>query len=117
VLVRLGALLHECTRDVDCSARFGGEEFVLLLPETPVERATEVAERIRARMAQEQFGNGRVTLSAGVAEFPANGETPEGILSAADAALYRAKNDGRDRVAQAATPKGAPAQGSPPRRK
>lgn len=108
VLVRLGALLRECTRDVDCSARFGGEEFVLVLPETSSGRATEVAERIRARMAQEQLGNGRITLSAGVAEFPAHGETSEGILSAADAALYRAKNEGRDRVAQA--------PGSPPQR-
>ena len=105
VLVRVGALLRECTRGVDCSARYGGEEFVLVLPETGVERAIEVAERIRARLAKEGFANGRITLSAGVAQFPRDGETPESILSSADAALYRAKGEGRDRVVQAEQPK------------
>lgn len=110
VLTRVGALLRECTRGVDCSARYGGEEFVLVLPETGVDRAIEVAERVRARMAKESFANGRITLSAGVAQFPVNGETPEAILSSADAALYRAKGEGRDRVVRADAP-------APPSRK
>jgi diguanylate cyclase (GGDEF)-like protein len=101
VLTRVGGLLRECTRGVDCSARYGGEEFVLVLPETSVDRAVEVAERIRARLAKEGFANGRITLSAGVAQFPKDGETPESVLSSADAALYRAKGEGRDRVALA----------------
>jgi len=104
VLTRVGALLRECTRGVDCSARYGGEEFVLVLPETGVDRAVEVAERIRARLAKEGFSNGRITLSAGVAQFPKDGETPETILSSADAALYRAKGEGRDRVVLADAP-------------
>lgn len=104
VLTRVGALLRECTRGVDCSARYGGEEFVLVLPETGVDRAVEVAERIRARLAKEGFSNGRITLSAGVAQFPKDGDTPESVLSSADAALYRAKGDGRDRVVLADGP-------------
>ncbi|HXI33178.1 MAG TPA: diguanylate cyclase, partial [Gemmatimonadales bacterium] len=104
VLTRVGALLRECTRGVDCSARYGGEEFVLVLPETGVDRAVEVAERIRARLAKEGFANGRITLSAGVAQFPKDGETPESVLSSADAALYRAKGEGRDRVVLADGP-------------
>jgi diguanylate cyclase (GGDEF)-like protein len=111
VLTRVGGILRECTRGVDCSARYGGEEFVLVLPETGVDRASEVAERIRARLSKETFANGRVTLSAGVAQFPRDGETPESVLSSADAALYRAKDEGRDRVVQA-TP-AAPAAESP----
>jgi diguanylate cyclase (GGDEF)-like protein len=104
VLTRVGGLLRECTRGVDCSARYGGEEFVLVLPETNVDRAVEVAERIRARLAKEGFANGRITLSAGVAQFPKDGETPESILSSADRALYRAKGEGRDRVVLADGP-------------
>jgi diguanylate cyclase (GGDEF)-like protein len=112
VLTRVGALLRECTRGVDCSARYGGEEFVLVLPETSVERAIEVADRIRTRLATEGFSNGRITLSAGVAQFPRDGETPESILSSADAALYRAKGEGRDRVVEATAPAKAPAADS-----
>jgi len=108
VLTRVGALLRDCTRGVDCSARYGGEEFVLVLPETGVDRAVEVAERIRARLAKEGFSNGRITLSAGVAQFPKDGETPESVLSSADAALYRAKGEGRDRVVLADGPAQAP---------
>lgn len=118
VLTRVGALLRECTRGVDCSARYGGEEFVLVLPETGVDRAVEVAERIRARLATEDFANGRITLSAGVAQFPKDGETPETILSSADAALYRAKGEGRDRVVLADGPAAAqPANGAAKSRK
>jgi diguanylate cyclase (GGDEF)-like protein len=109
VLTRVGALLRECTRGVDSSARYGGEEFVLVLPETGVDRAVEVAERIRARLAKEGFSNGRITLSAGVAQFPKDGDTPETVLSSADAALYRAKGEGRDRVVLADGPVRAPA--------
>ena len=101
VLTRLAAVLHECTREVDCCARYGGEEFVVLLPDTPADDAIAVAERIRARLAQEDFDGDRVTISVGAAEFPADGETPEFVMQSADAALYRAKHDGRDRVVRA----------------
>jgi len=57
-----------------------------------------VAERIRARVAGETFGEGRMSLSIGVAECPAHGDTPETLIASADAAMYQAKSGGRDRV-------------------
>jgi len=101
VLAGVSAILQECVREVDCAARYGGEEFVIVLPETPAEGAIDVAARIRSRLAAEMFPGGKVTVSLGIAEFPADGETPEFVLRAADAALYRAKREGRDRVVRA----------------
>ena len=101
VLTRVGAILRECLRTVDLAARYGGEEFVAILPETPVEDALDVAERIRADIAAEPFAGGRVTVSLGVAEFPVHGRASEPLLAAADAALYRAKREGRNRVVRA----------------
>ena len=101
VLAGVAAVFEECVREVDCAARYGGEEFVILLPETTAEGGVDVTRRIRERLAAETFPGGRVTLSIGVAEFPADGETPEFVLRAADAALYRAKREGRDRVHRA----------------
>lgn len=101
VLTRVAAILRESTRTVDCAARYGGEEFLVVLPETNLEGAVEVAERIRARLASEAFPGGAITLSVGVAEFPRHGETPEAVITCADVALYQAKREGRNRVAQA----------------
>jgi diguanylate cyclase (GGDEF)-like protein len=83
---------------VDCAARYGGEEFLVLLTETGLEGAVDVAERLRARLAAEDFQGDKITLSIGVAEFPEYGETLEAVIASADSALYRAKRDGRDRV-------------------
>jgi diguanylate cyclase (GGDEF)-like protein len=101
VLIRVAAVLREATREIDCAARYGGEEFLVILPETTMGGAVEVADRIRARLAREAFPGGRVTLSIGVAEFPVHGETPVTLIASADAALYRAKHEGRDRVVRA----------------
>jgi diguanylate cyclase (GGDEF)-like protein len=102
VLKGVGAVLQEATREIDCAARYGGEEFFVLLPETDVSDAAEVAERIRARLKERIFAGGRVTLSIGLASFPVHADTPEALIAAADAALYQAKREGRDRVARAA---------------
>lgn len=103
VLGRLATVLQQSIRSVDYAARFGGEEFTILLPETPLSGAVEVAERIRSRMAAERFRNGQhVTVSIGVAEFPTHGESPEAVMAAADAALYHAKQQGRNRTGSAA---------------
>jgi diguanylate cyclase (GGDEF)-like protein len=98
VLRRVAKLIGESTRDVDLAARYGGEEFCVLLPETTAEKAVPVAERIRAHVAEEKFSGRQITLSIGIAEFPRNGEAPESVVAAADAALYQAKRAGRDRV-------------------
>ncbi len=98
VLIRMAAILRESTRDVDCAARYGGEEFLVMLPETTLDGGVDAAERLRARLATEEFAGDKITLSIGVAEFPEYGETPEAVIASADAALYRAKREGRDRV-------------------
>jgi diguanylate cyclase (GGDEF)-like protein len=86
------------TRAVDSVARYGGEEFVVMLLETTIGTAAIVAERIRARVAVEEFGGGRITVSIGAAEYPSHGDTPEELIAGADRALYLAKGAGRDRV-------------------
>jgi diguanylate cyclase (GGDEF)-like protein len=98
VLKRVGALLREATRDVDVVSRYGGEEFFVLLPESEGEAAAGVADRLRERLAAEDLDGGKVTLSFGVAEFPAHGDAPESLIAIADAAMYQAKREGRDRV-------------------
>jgi diguanylate cyclase (GGDEF)-like protein len=103
VLVRVSRILRESIRDIDFPTRYGGEEFLVLLPETSLDRAVEVAERIRTRLASETFAGGRITLSAGVASFPEFGETAEAVIMCADVALYEAKREGRDRVVRASS--------------
>jgi len=100
-LVKIADILRKQTRAVDCVARYGGEEFLVVLLETTVATAVLVAERIRARVAAEAFEGGRMTMSIGVAECPAHGDTPESLIAGADAALYKAKDGGRDRVVAA----------------
>lgn len=105
LLSAVGEALRAGVRPYDVAARMGGEEFLLVLPATRRERAAEVAERLRARVA-ELVVEGlpeRVTSSAGVAEH-ARGETTEALLERADAALYEAKRLGRDRVVLAPPP-------------
>jgi len=101
VLARVAAILREATREVDHVARYGGEEFLVMLPETGMPEALEIAERIRARIAEEVFPGRRMTVSIGVAEFPLHGDSPEQVIAAADEALYEAKREGRDKVRRA----------------
>jgi len=101
VLVQVASVLRESTRDVDCVARYGGEEFLLVLPETPAEGAGQVSERIRDHLAETKFAVGQITVSIGIAEFPAHGDSPEAVIASADAAMYQAKRAGRDRAATA----------------
>jgi diguanylate cyclase (GGDEF)-like protein len=106
-LVKTAEILRKMTRAVDSVARYGGEEFVVMLLETTTGTAAIVAERIRVRMAAEEFGGGRMTISIGAAEYPAHGDTPEELIAAADRAMYLAKGAGRDRV-MIATGRGEP---------
>ena len=104
MLIKVARALRDSTREVDCAVRYGGEEFVVLLPETDADQAVETAERIRARVAAEGLAGGSITLSVGIAEFPTHGDSPESMIAAADGALYRAKREGRDRVVRASGP-------------
>ena len=102
-LVKIAEVFRRTTRQVDCVARYGGEEFVVMLLEANLATATMVAERIRARVAEQDLGAGSLTLSIGVAEYPDGGETPEELIATADGAMYRAKSSGRNQVVVAAT--------------
>lgn len=100
-LVKIAEILRKTTRGVDCVARYGGEEFLVMLLETTIATAAVVAERVRERVATEEFGGGKITVSVGVAEYPPHGDTPEELIASADAAMYQAKGQGRDRVVTA----------------
>ena len=100
VLAALAAILREGVREVDLPARYGGDEFAVLLPETPLDGAAIAAERLRAAVAGASFDDGLVlTLSVGVAATPPLEADAEKLVAEADAALYRAKNAGGNRVA------------------
>jgi diguanylate cyclase (GGDEF)-like protein len=104
VLTKVADILRKMTRAVDSVARYGGEEFLVMLLETTIATGVVVADRIRARVAAEAFAGGKVTVSIGVAECPAHGDTPEELIASADAAMYQAKGAGRDRIAAASGP-------------
>ena len=104
VLKEFSARILKNIRGVDLACRFGGEEFVLVMPDTELSFAFMVGERIRQCIASSAFnvsvddGNLEITCSVGVACLEQLDDTPDSILKRADQALYRAKNDGRNRV-------------------
>ena len=102
VLKALGDLLRADTRAEDIACRYGGEEFLVLLPSMPLDTAKERAERWRTQLEQHDFVFGNfplsVTASFGVSGYPHHGKTPDDLTRAADTALYSAKNGGRNRV-------------------
>ncbi len=98
VITSVARLLLELTRELDVCARYGGEEFMVVLPQTLAEDASAIAERIR-QSVEETFNTGmRVTLSLGVAAYPAHADAAPGLIQRADEALYRAKSAGKNRV-------------------
>ena len=107
LLRELGAFIRAHLRGEDIACRYGGEEFTLILPDADLEQTRERAEQLRQgarHLTVLHHGQtlAAITLSLGVAAFPDNGLSVEEILSAADAALYDAKEGGRDRVVVAA---------------
>lgn len=99
VLAHVATLIQGALRESDCVARFGGEEFVVLMPDMPAHNALGVAERIRALLREPNHaGLPACTVSIGVACQASVAEGLEQLLSRADAALYLAKERGRDRI-------------------
>lgn len=100
VIRTVGETIRNSCREIDFAARYGGEEFTVILPETPLAGAIQVADRIRERIAGEEFpGIGNITASIGVSNYPINALSKEDLIRVADQAMYIAKNGGRDRVA------------------
>ena len=102
VLRKVAGCFQACIRDTDSVARWGGEEFAVVLPQTHLAGALTVAERIRRDISTLRLGPGStlsVTTSLGVSSYPAaHVHTTDELVRAADEALYRAKRDGRNRV-------------------
>lgn len=96
VLMEMAAVILSSIRDTDAVARYGGDEFVIVLPDTQIELAGTVAERIRDKISKHHFSAGRnlklsLTASFGVAAFPEHASSPQQLIAAADTAMYEAK--------------------------
>ncbi|MCP4661593.1 MAG: diguanylate cyclase, partial [bacterium] len=115
ILREIGKLLRALTREQDIVCRYGGEEFLILMPKASIELTREQAEQLRREVQHRRLQGpegqslGPVTLSFGVASFPDHGGSWNVVLEAADSALRRAKNEGRNRVAVASNADEGPA--------
>ncbi len=103
-LVAVAESLMESVREGEFVARMGGEEFAIILPETDHAMSLMVADRCRRRPTADWYDGPEITISAGVASYPLHATDAEGLLNAADTALYAAKSAGRNRVALAPNP-------------
>lgn len=107
VLRSVAQVVRRCTRSSHLVARYGGDEFVVLLPSTNKEQACQYAENLRQRIAETEFRvegrdePARLTISGGLAMFPGDGLSTTDLVRAADDALYEAKKGGRNRIVQA----------------
>ena len=101
-LKKIGAIIKNAKRDSDIAARFGGEEFVLLMPHTESVNAFILGERIRKEVEQENFSaHGKtyhLTISGGLASYPLNATEPKALLDLADSATYLAKGAGKNNI-------------------
>ncbi|HSB07871.1 MAG TPA: GGDEF domain-containing protein [Blastocatellia bacterium] len=107
-LTEVAQVITKSVRDSDFVARYGGDEFVLMLPETPSKRALHMAERVRERITEHRFKGGvgadiYLTASFGVASFPEHATQAEKLIELADAAMYEAKQRDKNNVRLAAS--------------
>lgn len=109
VLKIMGKIMRDTAREDDLAARYGGEEFLILLPDTKKDGAFIAAEKIRKALESHEFTNDagkpmrKVTLSGGISTFPDDGRGSTALIQAADTALYRAKQAGRNQIVPAET--------------
>lgn len=102
ILKELAALLKKQSRKMDYVCRYGGEEFTIILPQTEEKEAYLIAERLRADISKHSFAHEDIlptkmlTVSIGIATFPANGTTPAELIASSDKAMYQAKNKGKN---------------------
>lgn len=102
VLQRVGQILEQGCRRSDVVARYGGDEFVVLMPETNSEQAHILAEKLRERVAADALlAERKITASMGIATFPLHGSMPQELIQVADASMYLAKHQGGNSVASA----------------
>ncbi len=102
-LVEVGAVLEKTVRDADVLIRYGGDEFVIVFPETPLPGGLIIAERIRhvieaTKFLESQHIEARVSASIGIAAYPESADDVRALISSADRAMYRAKTLGKNRV-------------------
>jgi two-component system cell cycle response regulator len=103
-LQKIGALLHDIFRQSDTSGRYGGEEFVVILPETEMVAAQQKLESLRELVARTPIvlaisgEEVEVTISAGLATFPQDGQSAAELFALADDRMFQAKEEGRNRV-------------------
>ena len=108
VLREFAHRIRSTVRGADLACRYGGEEFVVVMPDTPPDVAAAIAERLRSIVEGQPFRLPNsdktlsVTASLGISTLNSGGDTPEALLKRADTALYQAKNSGRNRVVAAA---------------
>lgn len=102
VLVQISEVIRQCTRNYDFGFRYGGDEFVVVLPGSDVQQASQIAERIRQQVENSTFrvlnSEIKVTVSIGIANFPDHAKTPEQVLQLADQAMYYGKHASRNIV-------------------
>jgi two-component system cell cycle response regulator len=109
ILIEFSQRVNRTLREIDTFSRYGGEEFICLLAETDLRGALTTAEKVVDAIRAEPFGSGgeipiNLTVSIGVASFPDHGDSYRNLVEAADRAMYRAKQEGRDRVSVADKP-------------
>jgi diguanylate cyclase (GGDEF)-like protein len=97
-LLRLSRIIQSEMRDVDIGARYGGEEFAIALPQTGVDEAISLAERVRQHVEEECANDLKMTISLGVATCPKDAQTVHDLVQQADKALYQSKMKGKNRV-------------------
>jgi diguanylate cyclase (GGDEF)-like protein len=117
VLIEVAQILIQNLRDVDIIARYGGDEFVVVLPETPLDVTYRIAQRLRVALREHTFLEAEghpitLTASYGIANYPAHARNKKDLIRLADQAMYRAKNSGRDQICLAEHPTTKPSSAS-----